>query len=207
MAFKEESISSFLDGVASEKVTPSGGAVAALTGAMAASLGEMVCIHTLSHEDDAAAELAEIGETLQSHRHRLLELADEDAAAVTALQSALTSAQADPDAETRRERAEASKGTVEPPLETAERCLDILEHAVVLTERGRQNALADSLTGVFLARAALRACTWTARANLELIDDDAFVSAGYDRIADIERAGETAFDRAKTAGTERYQSQ
>lgn len=210
MAFANDSISSFLDGVASENVTPSGGAVAALTGAMAASLCEMVCIHTLGHEnDDVAAELADINETLRSHRNRLLELADEDKTAVEAFQSTLGSAetQAESGTESQRERAEASKRTTEPPIETAEICLDILEHAVVLTESGTQNAVADSLTGVFLARAALDACTWTARANLELIDDDAFVSAGYERIADIERAGKTAFDRAKTAGTERYQRQ
>lgn len=211
MAFANDSISSFLDGVASENVTPSGGAVAALTGAMAASLCEMVCIHTLGHEndDDVAAELTEMGETFQDHRNRLLELADEDKTAVEAFQSTLASAETEAESgtESQRERVEASKRMTEPPLETAEICLDILEHAVVLTESGTQNAVADSLTGVFLARAALNACTWTARANLELIDDEAFVSAEYERITDIERAGKTAFDRAKTAGTDRYQRQ
>ena len=47
MKIKDQTLEKFLDSVASKTPTPGGGAVAAVTGAMAASLVEMVCNLTI----------------------------------------------------------------------------------------------------------------------------------------------------------------
>ena len=97
MTFADQPIGEFLDAVASEQVTPSGGAVAPVGGAMGAALCEMVCIHTVDTDgsETAADELIDVGGALADQRERLLDLADEDAAAVDAVGAAFESGDAD----------------------------------------------------------------------------------------------------------------
>jgi formiminotetrahydrofolate cyclodeaminase len=51
MKIKDQKVSEFLDNLAAKSPTPGGGAVAALTGAMAASLTEMACNLTIGKKD------------------------------------------------------------------------------------------------------------------------------------------------------------
>jgi formiminotetrahydrofolate cyclodeaminase len=201
MSLADEPCGEFLANVASDAVTPSGGSVAALTGAAAASLCEMVCLHTAGNDSttQTTVELADIGGRLHANRQRLLELADADVAAVERVQSTYG------DASTAAlDREDALEHATEPPIETAEVCLDVLDDATAVAAEGSSHAVADALTGVFLAHAALQAAVWTARANLDQLDDGPFVSDSLDRLADIEREGERAFERARAAGTDRY---
>jgi formiminotetrahydrofolate cyclodeaminase len=115
MSVADRTIDDFLSGVASESVTPSGGAVAAICGACGAALCEMACIHTIGSDgsgsdddsdnsgdsggsddssnnsdgrDDAGrGEITGVCDDLGVHRTRLSELADEDVAAVDDLQA------------------------------------------------------------------------------------------------------------------------
>jgi formiminotetrahydrofolate cyclodeaminase len=202
MPFSDQPIGTFLDSVASGAVTPSGGAVAAVSGAAGAALCEMVCLHTIgtSGYEEVEGELTDVAADLAADRGRLLELADDDATAVDRMGAAFDT-HGESDRATAKQ--EALKRATAVPLETAEVCLAVLDHGAVVTEIGTDTAVADAMTGVFLAHGALRAVTWTARANLGLIDDDAFVSDRRQRLAELERAGSTAFERAKAAGTER----
>jgi len=188
MTFADQPIGEFLDGVASGQVTPSGGAVAAVGGAMGAALCEMVCIHTAGTEE-AATELSGVGDTLADRRERLLALADEDAAAVDAVGAAFESGDDD------RIQAAAKRST-KVPLETAEVCLDVVEHARTVTAKGTPVAVPDAAVGALLAAAALQASVATVRANLDVIDDESFVAAMKQRADEAEAAGEAALDEA-----------
>jgi len=190
MTFADQPIGEFLDGVASGQVTPSGGAVAAVGGAMGAALCEMVCIHTAGTEE-AATELSGVGDTLADRRERLLALADEDAAAVDAVGAAFESGDDD------RIQAAAKRST-KVPLETAEVCLDVVEHARTVTAKGTPVAVPDAAVGALLAAAALQASVATVRANLDMIDDESFVAAMKQRADEAEAAGEAALDEAVT---------
>ncbi|AEM59319.1 formimidoyltetrahydrofolate cyclodeaminase (plasmid) [Haloarcula hispanica N601] len=191
MTFADQPISEFLDDVASGQVTPSGGAVAAVGGAMGAALCEMVCIHTVGTDGSEAAadELSEVGDTLADRRERLLALADEDAATVDAVGAAIESGDDD------RMQA-ASKRSTEVPLETAEVCLDVVEHARTVTAKGTPVAVPDAAVGALLAAAALQASVATVRANLDMIDDESFVAAMKQRADEAEAAGKAALDEA-----------
>ncbi|MDQ2074374.1 cyclodeaminase/cyclohydrolase family protein [Haloarcula sp. H-GB4] len=193
MTFGDQPIGEFLDEVASGQVTPSGGAVAAIGGAMGAALCEMVCIHTVSADEPSAdfGELAALADALADSRARLLALADEDAAAVDAVGAAFESGNDN------RIQA-ASKRSTEVPLETAEVCLDVVEHARTVTAKGTPVAVPDATVGVLLAAAALRASVSTVRANLDMIDDESFVAAMKQRADEAEVAGEAALDEAVT---------
>jgi formiminotetrahydrofolate cyclodeaminase len=61
----------------------------------------------------------------------------------------------------------------------------------------RPNAVADAVTGAFLAHSALEASLFTVRANLESIPDEGFVAEMEERAADIETRAETAFERVE----------
>jgi len=167
----DRSIGEFLENVASQQVTPSGGAVAAVGGAMGAALCEMVCLHTVGPdgEGDASTELVDIREMLGGHRNRLLELADEDASAVDDVQVAFKT-----DDVSRRQTA--MKRSTEVPLSMAETCLDVLESAVTVTEKGTSVAIPDAVTGALLAEGALRAAVSTVRANIGMIDEAELVA-------------------------------
>ena len=125
MSTAEQSVRAFLDAVASEKLTPSGGAVAAVSGASGTALCEMVCVHTVRADeyDDGETELAEISAALNTHREQLLKLADEDMGAVEQMQSTFE------ESSSSAERQPALQRATELPLEVAERCLDVLEYA------------------------------------------------------------------------------
>jgi formiminotetrahydrofolate cyclodeaminase len=191
MTFADQPIGEFLDDVASGQVTPSGGAVAALGGAMGAALCEMVCIHTVGTDGSGSesGELAALADGLADNRERLLDLADEDAAAVDAVGVAFESGDID------RIQA-ASKRSTEVPLETAEICLGVVEHARTVTAKGTPVAVPDAAVGALLAAAALQASVSTVRANLDMIDDESFVAAMKQRADEAEAAGEAALDEA-----------
>lgn len=197
MTFADRTISDFLEDVASATVTPSGGAVAAIGGAAGAALCEMACVHTLGKDGYAEVEreIAGVRDDLGTDRTRLLELADEDSAAVDELQAVFGTSGRDG-----HERAmqDAAKHATEVPLETAEKCLAVLEGATVVTKEGNRNAIADAGTGAFLAHAALQASVSTVGLNLGMIEDATFVAQTRDRTTEIDDSAETALEQVQT---------
>lgn len=192
MTTAKHTIETVLESVASTAVTPSGGAVAGLAGAFGAALGEMVCLHTVGKDgyEDVEDELLTIGDSLETSRYRLLELADEDVAAVGRVQSSFRESHA-----SEGEQQEAMKRATEVPLETAAECLDTLEGILVAVERGNQRAVADGVVGAYLAHAGLCGAIATVRANLEAIDDEEFVAETSTRTDELEKSGRSFRDR------------
>lgn len=188
MTFASHEIRAFTDAVASTSVTPSGGAVAAVVGAMGASLCEMGCLHAA---DDLSARV----EPLVEHRCRLLALADEDAAAVDALQDAI-----------RQDASEASVSTAlkratDVPLETATESRAVVAAAPGIVEDGSRTAAPDVATGAYLAHAACRASVATVRANLESIDDESYVADAAETAADVAADATAALERVEALTT------
>lgn len=197
MAFADQTISEFLESVASVTVTPSGGAVAAIVGASGAALCEMMCVHTIGKDGYSAVEteMAEIRDGLRIRRDRLLALADEDSKAVDALQTAFRT----PEDENRAEIIQdTSILATEVPLEIAEVCLDILEYATVVTENGNQNAIADAWTGAVLAHSALQVSVFTVQSNVKLIEDTTVIAEIEECVTEIDSSAEEMVQEVKT---------
>lgn len=184
MTYADRSITEFVSSIADGKPTPGGGSAAAVVGATGAALVEMLCNLTIGREEfaDVEDDLVEIRDDLETRRERLLELADEDSAAFEEVMAAYKS-----DDDDRAEAIEAaSKQATETPLETAEACLAVVEHAVFVTEVGNENAVTDGGTGALLAHAALQAALYNVAVNLGTIEDEAYVSEMRDRADEIE---------------------
>jgi formiminotetrahydrofolate cyclodeaminase len=184
MDYRTPTVNEFLARIASENVTPAGGTAAAVVGAIGTSLCEMVCIHTIEHDEYAsvAADMADIRDELQRQREHLLDLAERDATVVDELFSTTTG-------ETDQSDIKRSIGV---PLTIAVACGTVLDLAIEITAKGNRNALADAGTGVFLVHAALRASVFTVRNNLDQVSDQSFIHEIEQRITQIESRADDA---------------
>jgi len=144
----------FLEKLASKNPTPGGGAAAAVVGAMAAALAEMVCGLT---KDDEVKRLAP---SLQKYREELLRLADEDVAAFDAVMAAYKS-------KNKTEIRKALLGATAVPEETMRLSKEVEELAKVVARKGSKNAVSDAKSAIYLAQAAQKSALENVRINRE----------------------------------------
>ncbi len=131
-----------LDAIGARTPAPASGAAAAYTGALAAALVELAA--RFSEDDEALARALEL-------RARLLELADEDAAAYTDFM--------------RTHSDEDRQRTIEIPLAVAAAASETAALAERLAADGRPSVKGDALVAIELARAAARAAELLAGLN------------------------------------------
>jgi formiminotetrahydrofolate cyclodeaminase len=155
-------ISAFLDAAAAKQPTPGGGSIAALSGAMAASMGEMVVNYSVnkkdlqSHRPQLEAALGEF------HRARklLLGLMVEDQEAYTALTAAKKQGVTG-DAFTT-----ALLASIRVPQAIATTALALLELCDKLVDKVNPYLLSDLAVCTDLAVATIRCASYNIRANL-----------------------------------------
>jgi glutamate formiminotransferase / formiminotetrahydrofolate cyclodeaminase len=169
----------FVDAVAAKTPTPGGGSVAALAGALAAALGEMVCRLTLgrksfeAHRETLQDSLAR----LASLRERLLVNIDRDAESYTAVVAAMKLPKSsDAEQAARRTAIEAaSKTAAEVPLETAQLAAEVAQVIETLRPITIPQASSDLTVARDLAASARRGAIENVRANLPSIHDAEWV--------------------------------
>jgi formiminotetrahydrofolate cyclodeaminase len=180
----EQSVETFLANVASSRVAPSAGAAAAVTGALAASLCEMVCLHTAAAETSPRLEAARTD--LAAGRERLLGLAAEDAAAVEAVQTVFEGSSDDDHG------AAALRRATDVPLRIAEAARDVAETATVVAAEGTASARTDAVVGAHLARAAAASAAAIVRENVGFLADETVVADARARADAAETEAEAA---------------
>jgi methenyltetrahydrofolate cyclohydrolase len=174
--YLEQPLADFLDSVASGEPAPSGGAVAAVTVALAAGLCSMAAHLSADHLADAA-ELSERAERL---RRRVAPLAQEDATAYGHVLAAYrTPDDEDPDVRRGRIRRALSEAA-DVPLTIAETGAMVAEIAARLTREGNQNLRGDAVAAALLAEAGTRAAAVLVEINMEAgqIADDRLERVG-----------------------------
>jgi formiminotetrahydrofolate cyclodeaminase len=166
------SIGEFLDHLAAEQPTPGGGSVAALGGALAASLGRMVCAYTLGRKKFADVEprVRGLAERFKQSDTMLRALIDADAAAYSELSAAFKLGRDDAgrDAAIRK----AAEPAALTPLTTAGLCRAVLSDLEELAGVGNPNLASDVRAAVHFAQAGLRAAAENVRVNLPLLDKE-----------------------------------
>jgi formiminotetrahydrofolate cyclodeaminase len=172
MSLSQLTIDDFLARLASSAPTPGGGCVAALTGALAAGLGQMACSLTVGKPKFAAVEtqVRVLAERLRVAGQSLRTLMDEDAGAYELLTEALRLDKADPQRRERVQQAAWVAGSV--PLETAGFCAQVLDALKELRPIGNPLLVPDMEAATHLARAARQAAAANVRANLPLMSAD-----------------------------------
>jgi methenyltetrahydrofolate cyclohydrolase len=153
------SADALLDRLAASDPTPGGGSAAAWAGATGAALVCMVAgmDKTRTGAPEERARLAALREATASAGRRLRALVDEDTAAYDAVMAAYRLPKTTDEEKASRKPviAAALARATEVPLETAERCADVLSAAAGAAALGNPNALSDARTAGALAWAGL----------------------------------------------------
>jgi formiminotetrahydrofolate cyclodeaminase len=169
----------FVTAVAAPTATPGGGSVAALAGALAAALGEMVCGVSLSRKSLEAhhAQLRELQNRLSLLRQRLLENIDRDALSYEAVMAAFKLPKSTETEKAGRARAieEAGKNATSVPLETAELSAEVARIISSLRDISIPLAAPDLAVAFDLAGTAKRGAIENVRANLPSIKDQHYL--------------------------------
>lgn len=153
MLIKDQKIEKFLEEVASSAPTPGGGAVAAVTGALAASLVEMVWNLTKTEDHQRAASIG----MARALKLKLLELADKDVEAFDLVMAGYRS-------KNNSKIKDALKKAIEVPSKTKRLSHLIEELAQTVAKIGNKNAVSDAKTAIYLAQAAQN----SAQENIEI---------------------------------------
>jgi formiminotetrahydrofolate cyclodeaminase len=164
---RDDTISEFLDRLADRVPAPGGGASAALHAAQAAALLAMVARYSTGEKYAAHQQVVEqIIRESDALRGRALTLAEQDAAAFTAVTEAYRLPRADEEQRAARSAAiaRALAGAAQPPAEVITAALDAIELAETLLPIGNPSVITD----VAAAAEAARAAATTARVNVEV---------------------------------------
>jgi glutamate formiminotransferase/formiminotetrahydrofolate cyclodeaminase len=180
----------FVNAVAAPTATPGGGSVSALAGALAASLGEMVCGLTLKRKSFAPrfSELEAVQKSLGALRDRFLTNIDRDASSYEGVMAALKLPKSTEEERRGRSKAieEASKTAARVPLETAELAVETARLVDSLRVISLAQAASDLTVGVELADAARRGAIENVRANLSSIQDGEWLKEVEERLKRLE---------------------
>jgi glutamate formiminotransferase/formiminotetrahydrofolate cyclodeaminase len=198
-----ESVSGFIASVASSNPVPGGGSVAALAGALAAALAQMVAGLTIGKKKYAAvdAEMKETALKAVSLGNALTALVKRDAEAYSSVSEAYKLPKEPAAAAALRADAvtAALLKAAEVPLETARAAVEVVQLAALVADKGNTNAVTDAGVAALLAQAACKGAAYNVRVNVQALDDKS-KGTRLAREAEelVKRAGELA-DRATSA--------
>jgi methenyltetrahydrofolate cyclohydrolase len=160
-SYLDDRLSAFLERVAAREPAPGGGAAAAMTASLAASLVAMAARYSVGRLPDAD-RLVENAERL---RRRAAELADLDAEAygpvIAAYQAVREGKSSD-----RQEVRTALRRAAEVPLEIAAVGAETAKIAAKLAAEGKRDVRGDASTALLLAEAATRSAAHLVRVNI-----------------------------------------
>jgi glutamate formiminotransferase len=187
----------FLEAVAAPTATPGGGSVAALAGALAASLGQMVMGLSRKKKSQAAFvnQLSEALDELRRDAAELSQAIDRDSAAYDTVLAAYKLPQESGDEKRSREDAiqRAMRGAAEVPLRVAERSVALFERLGQLTAIAAASMKSDLEVARLMAAAGARGALANVEINLESIADAEYAASMRTKSAALrERLGETS---------------
>jgi glutamate formiminotransferase / formiminotetrahydrofolate cyclodeaminase len=168
----------FLDAVAEPTPTPGGGSVAALAGALGASLGQMVASLSRKKKSQAAFvdQLSEVISDLQAASRMLSEAIDRDSASFDHVMAAYKLPKETSNEQMQRDAAiqQALQGAANVPLEVARKSTEVFELLGRLESMSSPSMYSDIRVGSLMAAAGARGALENVAINLESITDVAF---------------------------------
>ncbi|MGC0771435.1 MAG: glutamate formimidoyltransferase [Candidatus Acidiferrum sp.] len=177
----------FLEAVAAPTVTPGGGSVSAMAGALAASLGQMVAGLSRKKKSQAAFvdKLSRELEGLRRTADELAEAIDRDAASYEAVMAAFKLPQGDTDEVQKREFSIqcATKVAADVPLEVAERTVALFERLGQLDAIVAASMRSDLEVARYMAAAGARGALANVEINLAGITDSAYTARMRKKVA------------------------
>jgi len=189
----------FCNETLSDSPAPGGGSVAALMGALGASLGGMVANLSAGKRgwDDKLKYFSDWAVKAQQLKDELLFLVDEDTAAFNEVMDAfaLPKDSAEEKAERSAAIEAATKYAAEVPLkvmETASKSYQLLSEMV---EKGNPNSISDVGVGALATRACVEGAALNVRINLGQLKDEKFKSALVEKVRKISADSDAQFQK------------
>lgn len=189
--YNEMSLERYLDVLSSKEPTVGGGTVAALQGAMAASLVSMVANLTIGRKkyDHVQLMMQDILKQADALQKDFMSWMQKDS---EAFQLVMNAYRLDKEDSSREQAIElAYKKAAETPLEVAKCAVRCGYLAVDAAEFGNINAKSDGLVGAMSAYASAKSALWNVKINLDQIKDTAFLSSMLTQIATLEKENES----------------
>jgi glutamate formiminotransferase/formiminotetrahydrofolate cyclodeaminase len=189
----------FCNETLSDSPAPGGGSVAALMGALGASLGGMVANLSAGKRgwDDKLKYFSDWAVKAQQLKDELLFLVDEDTAAFKKVIDAFGLSKESAEEKAARSQAieSATKYAAEVPLkvmETASKSYQLLSEMV---EKGNPNSISDVGVGALATRACVEGAALNVRINLGQLKDEKFKSALVKKVRKISADSDAQFKK------------
>lgn len=174
------SVTDFANETASDSPAPGGGSIAALTGALGASLGTMVANLSAGKRgwEDRVEEFSVWAEKGQKLKDRLLFLVDEDTRAFDAIMQSFALPKDTPEQVAARKAAiqEASKYATLTPFYTMEAAFSCVSLLSEMAEKGNPNSLSDVGVGALCIKTAVRGAWLNVITNASGLSDKAWAA-------------------------------
>ena len=175
--FRDLTVDQFISALSSGAPTPGGGAAAAIAGSLGGALVAMVASLSEGRPKyaDHQALLLEATASGQELADRLLNLADEDAAAFDGFGVAMRMPRETDEEKVARTQAmhAAARAATEAPFKTVQACLEVAAIAEAMAGRSNKNASSDLEVAGLMAVAAARAAAANVYVNLPSMGDEA----------------------------------
>lgn len=165
------SLDSFSAKLASAAPTPGGGGAAALAGALAVALGNMVGSLTVGKKKYADVEdrIIELNGMAEELRRKLLAQMDEDAKAFEPLSRAYGIPKDDPDRDETLEKC--LHAAAEPPMNILRLSCEAMDLIAEYAEKGSRLVISDAGCAAAMAEAAIRSAALNVAINTRLMKD------------------------------------
>jgi glutamate formiminotransferase/formiminotetrahydrofolate cyclodeaminase len=187
----------FCDETLSDSPAPGGGSVAALMGALGASLGGMVANLSAGKRgwDDTLEYFSDRAVKAQQLKDELLSLVDEDTAAFNKVMDAFALPKESADEKSARSAAieQATKHAAEIPMKAMETAFKSYQLLSEMADKGNPASISDVGVGALATRACIEGAAMNVRINLAGLKDEKFKSAFVENVRKISADSEARF--------------
>jgi glutamate formiminotransferase / formiminotetrahydrofolate cyclodeaminase len=189
----------FCNETLSDSPAPGGGSVAALMGAVGASLGGMVANLSAGKRgwDDKLEYFSGWAVQAQQLKDQLLSLVDEDTAAFNRVMEAFALSKESAEEKAARSAAieQATKYAAEVPLKVMETASKSYELLSEMAEKGNPASVSDVGVGALATRACIEGAALNVRINLTQLKDEKFKGALAQKMQNISADSDAQFEK------------
>jgi methenyltetrahydrofolate cyclohydrolase len=185
----ENTVTKFLEDLASAKPAPGGGSAAALCGAIGAALVSMVGNLTTGKKKyaDVEDQIQEMLAQAEALRLKFIDLVQDDIRVYTAVSAAFKMPRDTDELKAERQATiqEALKAAIVPPMGIVEACADTLKLCMPVAEIGNINAISDAGVAALAAEAGMRSGALNVLIDLGAITDKGFAEREGARLNEL----------------------
>lgn len=177
---ESKTILEYLTELSSSAPVPGGGNVAAFCGALASSLGIMVCNLTIGKKKyaDVESDMISVKEKLDDYKKKFLELAEQDNQAFNnVLEAMKLPKENEEQIEIRSKKIEdATLHAAEIPSEVIKNCSSVLPLLKIIIDKGNKNSISDAGVAVSLIKSSAQSAYLNVLINCKSLSNQTIAS-------------------------------